>query len=101
MVGLLLSLGHLCRLLLLNLQPLHNLLSLLILIHHDVANTKIGDHDGGQTKHVICVFVDDGLIVSDGLVVSLQHEEDMSHVELPGLVVSTELCALSEEFLDD
>ena len=101
LVGLLFVLRHFCSLLLLDLQPLHNLLSFFVFVHHNITHAEICHHDSRQTEHVVCVFVYDRLIVSDCFVVSLEDEEDVSDVEFPGLVVCAELCALTEKFLDD
>ena len=99
-VGLLLSLCHLCCLLLFGFQALHDLFSLLILVDHDVADTEIGNDDSSQTKHVVSILIDDGFIIADSFVISLQHKENMRHIELPCLVVSTELSTLSEKFFN-
>ena len=96
LIGLLLSLGNLSCFLLLCLQPLHDLLGLLVFVDHDVTHTEISYHNGSQTEHVVCIFVDNGFVISDGFVVTFKHEEDVSHVQLPCLVVSTELGTLSE-----
>lgn len=46
------------------------------------------------------MLLDDGLIEADGLpVLVLLHEEHMSHVELPGVVLVAELHRLAEDLL--
>ena len=100
-IGLFFSLGHFSSLLLFSLQSLHNLLSLFVLVYHNIADTQIGNYDGCQAEHVICIFIYNWLIISDGFVVSLKHEEDMSYVQFPSLVICTELGTLSEKFLYD
>lgn len=101
MIGLLFSLGHLGCLLLFGLEPLHDFFGFLVLVDHDVAHAQIGYDDSGETKHVICIFIDDGLIIPDGLVISLEHEEDVCDVEFPSLVVCAEFSALPEQFLNN
>jgi hypothetical protein len=79
-VSLLLSLSNLSCFFFLSLKPLHNLLGLLIFIDHDVADAEVCDHDGCQTKHVVCILIDYRLIVSDCFVVAFQDEKDMGNV---------------------
>jgi len=99
-VGLFLSFCHFCSLLFFSLQPFHDFLSLLVFVDHDIADTEISNNYGCQTEHIICILADDGLIISDCFIISFQNKEDMGYIELPSLVVSTELGTLSEEFLN-
>lgn len=95
-VRLLFSFCHFSCFLFLSLQSFHDFLSFFVLVDHDVADTKVGNDNSSEAEHVIRVFVDDGFVVSDGLVVSFEDEEDMGDIQLPDLVVRTELCTLSE-----
>lgn len=70
-VCLILSFCHLSCFLFFSLQSFHDFLSFLILVDHDVADTKVSDDNCSKTEHVIRVFVDDWLIVPDSLIVSL------------------------------
>ena len=98
-IGLFLSLRYLRSLFLLSLQSLHDLLSLLILIDHDITDTEVGHNNSCQTKHIIRILIDNWFVVSNGLVISLQNKEHMSHIQLPSLMIRTELRTLSEELL--
>lgn len=70
-ISLLFSLRHFSCFLLLSLKSFHDFLSFFILVDHDIADTKVGNDNSSKAKHVIRVFVDDGLVVPDSLVVSL------------------------------
>jgi len=45
------------------------------------------------------VLLDDGLVEADGLLVFVLHEEHVSHVQLPGVVLVADLNRLSENLL--
>lgn len=96
-VSLFFSFCHFSCFLLLSLKPLHDFLSFFIFVDHDIADAEVGNNNSSEAEHVICVFIDDGLIVSDSFVVSLKDKEDMGYIQLPDLMVCTELCALSEQ----
>ena len=96
LVGLFLSLSDLSCLFFLSLQSLHDLFSFFIFIDHDIADTEVSDHNGSQTEHIISIFVDDRLIIPDGFIVSFQDKEDVSHIKLPSLMISTKFSTLPE-----
>lgn len=100
-VCLLLSLCHLCCLLLLSLQSFHNFLSFFILVDHNIAYTKIGNDNSSQAEHIISIFVYNWLIISNSFIVSLKHKENMCNIKFPSLVIGTKLCTLSEKFLNN
>ena len=45
------------------------------------------------------MFLDDGLVEADGLLVFVLHEEHVSHIELPGVVLVADLHRLAENLL--
>lgn len=45
----------------------HELLSLLILAGHDVGHAQVGQHNGSDIQQVRSVFLDNWLVVVDGL----------------------------------
>ena len=96
LIRLLLSLSYFCCFFLLCLKSFHDLLSFLVFVHHDVTHAKIGNHDSCETKHIVGIFVDNWLIVSDGFIVPLEDKENMSYVEFPGFMICTKLGTLSE-----
>lgn len=50
--------------------------------------------------HIIIVFLHDGFVEADGLLVLvLLHEEHVGHVQLPGVMVVAHLHRLVEDFL--
>lgn len=100
-VGLLLSFCHLSCFLFFSLQSFHDFFSFLVLVNHDIADTKISDDNSSEAEHVVRIFVDNWFIIPDSFIVSLQNEEDVSHIQLPDFMVCTELCTLSEQFLHD
>lgn len=95
-----------CRLLngdtlLLLLKALHQLLGVRVLACHDVAHAEIRKDDGRDTQEVIHLSAHEWLIVANGVaVLVLLHEEDVSDVKLPGLVLAAELSALTEDLLN-
>lgn len=52
-----------------------------------------------QTTHVVVVLLDDGLVEADGLLVLVLHEEHVGDVQLPGVVLVTNLHRLAENLL--
>lgn len=54
-------------------------------------------HCGGT--HVVVVLLDDGLVEADGLLVFVLHEKHVGHVQLPRVVVITDLHRLAENLL--
>lgn len=94
------GLCHFSGFFLFSLKSFHNILSLLILVDHNVRNTQVRNNDGSQRKHVFRIFRHNRFVVSDGLIVSFQDEEYMSYVKFPCFMVCTELGTLPEQFLD-
>jgi hypothetical protein len=90
---------HLCRFILFDFQSLHDFLSLFVFVDHDVAHTQIRDYNGSQTKHVVCILVDNWLVISNGFIVLFENKENVSNVQFPSLMICTKLCGLSEQFL--
>lgn len=95
-ICLLLSLSHLCGLLLLSLQSFHNFLSFFIFIDHNVAHTEIGNNNSSEAEHVISIFVYNWLIISNGFIISLEYKENMGDIQFPSLMISTKLSTLPE-----
>lgn len=52
-----------------------------------------------RTTHVIVVLFDDGLVEADGLLVLVLHEEHVGNVELPSVVLVTDLHRFAENLL--
>ena len=90
--------GHVL-LLLLNLP--HQLLCLLVLTRHNVADAEIGQHNGRHVENGVKVLLDNRLVEAGGLLeLVLLHEEHVGHVELPDVGLAAELDALAEDLLD-
>ena len=72
----------------------------MVLAVHDIGDAEVGEHDCSDRQDVIHLPSNEGLVVSDcfGEPVSL-HEEDMGHIELPGLMLTAELSRLSKDLL--
>lgn len=98
-VGLLLCFSHFSCFFLFCLKSLHDLFSLFVLVDHDIAHTEVGYHDSCKTEHVVSVFIDYGLIITDCLIIPFKDEKYVGHVQFPSLVVGTEFCTLSEKLL--
>mmetsp|Transcript_6533 Transcript_6533/g.9863 ORF Transcript_6533/g.9863 Transcript_6533/m.9863 type:complete len:305 (+) Transcript_6533:239-1153(+) len=85
-------------LLLLNLA--HELLGLLVLAGHDAAHAEVGQHYGRGRQDVVAVLLHNRVVVPDRLLeLGLLHEEDVGHVQLPGVVLRAELRGLAEQAL--
>ena len=98
--GLLVGVLH-HHLVLLNLEAPHHLLGAFVEGRHNVRHAEVGEHNSRAVEDLAGVRVDDGLIVADGLrVVRALHEEDVRDVELPRLVLGTEVRRGAEDLLD-
>ena len=81
-------------------DALHQLLSISILARHDVADTEVGQHNGGDGKKIVHLTANEWLIVANSVtVLVVLHKEDVGNVELPSLVLRAELCGLAEDLL--
>lgn len=100
-IGLFLGLSHFSCFFFFCFKSFHDFLCLLVFVDHDIADAEIGNHDGGEAQHVVCIFIDDRFVVPDGFVISFEDKEDMGDIKFPGLMIGTELCALPEQFLND
>ena len=76
------------------------LLSISIVARHDIADTEVGQHNGGDGKKIVHLTANEWLIVANSVtVLVVLHEEDVGNVELPSLVLRAELCGLAEDLL--
>ena len=78
----------------------HQLLGLLVLAGHDVADTQVGQHDGGHVEDRVKVLLDDGFIETGGfLELALLHEENVGNIQFPNVTLTAKLNRFSENFL--
>lgn len=90
-----------CNALFFTFHTLHELLSILVLTCHDVTNAEVGKHNSGNGQEVFHLTTDEGLVVSDGISVSFTlHEEYVSNVQFPSLMLGAEFSALFKYLLD-
>lgn len=52
-----------------------------------------------RRTHVIVVLLDDGFVQAVGLLVLVLHEENVRHVQLPGVVLVADIHGLAEDLL--
>ena len=82
------------------LYTFHQLFSVSVFACHDVRDTKICQHDCGNLEQVIHLSTDKRLIELNGIVILLiLHEEYMSNIKLPCLMISAVLRTLFKKLL--
>jgi hypothetical protein len=90
-----------CDALFFTLNAFHKLLGVLVFTCHDVTNAKISKHDGCDRQQVLHLTTYERLVIANGITVSFTlHEEYVGNIQLPGLVLRAEFCALLENLLD-
>ena len=94
-------LGHLSCFFLFSFKSLHDIFSLLIFIDHNIAYTEISNNNSRQTKHIISIFRDNGLIIPDSLIIPLKHKENMSNIKFPRLMICTKLSTSPKQLFNN
>ena len=81
-------------------RQLHELFGVSVLTGHDVGDAEVRQDDGGDGEKIVHLAADERLVVSDGItILVVLHEEDVSDVQLPSLVLAAELGGLTEDLL--
>lgn len=82
------------------LDALHEFLSILVLTGHDVRDAEVGENDRCYAQQIVHLTAHKRLVVPDRIAVPVVlHEEDVTHVQFPGLVLGAELSTLLENLL--